>query len=44
MPNWQPVAGDYLLAEATGMNDPDYKYHPRPRLLSAQEIARILGR
>jgi hypothetical protein len=27
--------------EATGMNDPNYKYHPSPRLLSAEEIARL---
>jgi uncharacterized protein (DUF433 family) len=27
--------------EATGMNDPNYKYHPSPRLLTAQEIARL---
>src|SRR5882724_5759656 len=25
------------LAEATGMNDPNYKYKPTPKLLSAQE-------
>jgi uncharacterized protein (DUF433 family) len=30
------------LMEATGMNDPNYKFNPRPKLLSAQEIARIL--
>jgi uncharacterized protein (DUF433 family) len=29
------------LAEAMGMNDPNYKYHPYPKMLSAQEIARI---
>ena len=29
------------LAEATGMNDPNYKFHPSPKLLSAQELARI---
>lgn len=31
------------LMEATGMNDPDYKYHPTPRVISADERARILG-
>jgi uncharacterized protein (DUF433 family) len=31
------------LAEATGMNDPNYKYHPSPKLLSAQELARFFG-
>src|SRR5215475_12289888 len=29
------------LMEATGMNDPNYKYHPSPKLLSAEEMARI---
>lgn len=27
--------------EATGMNDPNYKYHGKPRILTAQEIARL---
>ena len=27
--------------EATGMNDPNYKYNPRPKLLSPDDIARI---
>jgi uncharacterized protein (DUF433 family) len=31
------------LMEATGMNDPNYKYHGKPRVLSAQEMARIEG-
>jgi hypothetical protein len=31
------------LIEASGMNDPNYKYHPRPIPLSPQEIARISG-
>jgi uncharacterized protein (DUF433 family) len=30
------------LMEASGMNDPDYKYHGKPRPLSPQEINRIL--
>ena len=30
------------LMEATGMNEPDYKYHGKPRLLSAEEWARIM--
>jgi hypothetical protein len=34
---------DDALAQATGINDPDYKLNPSPKLLSAQEIARILG-
>lgn len=29
------------LAEATGMNDPNYKYHGKPKLLTPQEMARI---
>jgi uncharacterized protein (DUF433 family) len=29
------------LMEATGMNDPNYKYHGKPKLLTAQEMARI---
>jgi uncharacterized protein (DUF433 family) len=32
---------EQALMEASGMNDPDYKFHPSPRLLTAQEIARI---
>jgi uncharacterized protein (DUF433 family) len=31
------------LMEATGMNDPNYKYHGKPKVLSPQEIARIIG-
>ena len=27
--------------EATGMNDPNYKYNPQPRLLTAEELARL---
>ncbi len=29
------------LAEATGMNNPSYKYHGKPKRLSPQERARI---
>jgi uncharacterized protein (DUF433 family) len=29
------------LAEATGMNDPNYKFNPSPKILSPQEIAKI---
>jgi uncharacterized protein (DUF433 family) len=29
------------LMEASGMNDPNYKYHPSPKLLTPQEIAQI---
>jgi uncharacterized protein (DUF433 family) len=31
------------LLDATGMNDPNYKFHGKPKVLSAQEIARIEG-
>jgi uncharacterized protein (DUF433 family) len=35
------VAHEEAIMEATGMNDPNYKYHPSPKLLSPQEEARI---
>jgi uncharacterized protein (DUF433 family) len=38
----EDYARDEALAEATGMNDPNYKYHGRPKLLSPQERARIM--
>ena len=31
------------LMEATGMNDPNYKHHPTPKVIPAEERARILG-
>jgi uncharacterized protein (DUF433 family) len=31
------------LIEASGMNDPDYKQHGKPKILSAEELARIYG-
>lgn len=37
--DWQR---DQAMMEAMGMKDPSYKYHGKPRLLSAQELARIL--
>ena len=37
----QDFARDEALMEATGMNDPTYKYHPQPKVLSPQERARI---
>jgi uncharacterized protein (DUF433 family) len=37
----EDFAAEDALAEATGMNDPNYKYNPRPRQLSAQELARL---
>ena len=39
------IAADFAREEArmeaTGMNDPDYKYHANPKLLTAQEIAQL---
>lgn len=39
------LAADYAAEEALmkgmGMNDPDYKYHPSPRRISTQELARL---
>jgi hypothetical protein len=37
----QDFQREEALMEATGMNDPNYKYQPSPRQLSAQEMARI---
>jgi uncharacterized protein (DUF433 family) len=37
----QDYARDEALMEATGMNDPNYKYHPQPKVLTPQERARI---
>jgi uncharacterized protein (DUF433 family) len=35
------LAAEEALMQATGMNDPGYKYHPSPKLLSPQEMARL---
>jgi hypothetical protein len=39
------IALDYAREEAvmqaTGMNDADYKYHPQPKVLTPQEMARL---
>jgi hypothetical protein len=39
------LADDYqreeTLSEAAGMNEPGYKFHPVPKILDPQEIARI---
>jgi uncharacterized protein (DUF433 family) len=32
---------DEAVMEATGMNDPNYKYSGKPKILSAEEIARL---
>jgi uncharacterized protein (DUF433 family) len=37
----QDFLREEALMEATGMNDPDYKYHPSPKRLSPQEKARV---
>lgn len=37
----EDYAREEALMEASGMNDPGYKYHPSPKSLSPQEIARI---
>ena len=37
----QDYAREEALMEATGMNHPDYKYHPTPKLLTPQEMARL---
>ena len=37
----EDFAQEEAIMEAAGMNDPNYKYHPSPRLLSPQERVRI---
>jgi uncharacterized protein (DUF433 family) len=37
----QDDAREKALMDATGMSDPNYKYHGKPKLLSAEEMARI---
>ena len=37
----QDYAREEAVMEATGMNDPDYKYHPQPKLLTPQDMARL---
>jgi uncharacterized protein (DUF433 family) len=37
----EDYAREEALSEAAGMNEPGYKYHPTPKLLPPQEIARI---
>ena len=38
----QDLRREEALMEASGMNDPNYKWHPHPKLLSPQELHRIL--
>jgi uncharacterized protein (DUF433 family) len=37
----QDWAREEAVMEATGMNDPNYKYNPKPKVLTAQEMARL---
>ncbi len=43
--NPREIAEDYAaeeaVMEASGMNDPDYKHHAQPRLLSPEEMSRL---
>ena len=38
----EDCAREEALVEATGMNDPSYKYQGKPKLLSPQERARFM--
>ena len=37
----QDDARSRAIMEASGMNDPDYKYHPTPKVLSPEEWHRL---
>jgi uncharacterized protein (DUF433 family) len=37
----QDYAREEAVKEATGMNEPNYKYHPQPKVLTPQEMARL---
>src|SRR6266852_1245956 len=37
----EDYAREEAWMEAIGANDPNYKYNPKPRLLTAEEIARL---
>jgi uncharacterized protein (DUF433 family) len=37
----QEYAREEAIREASGMNDPNYKYHPQPKFLTPQEMARL---
>jgi uncharacterized protein (DUF433 family) len=39
----QDFAREELLMEAAGMNEPDYKYRAKPRLLPPEERARLMN-
>jgi uncharacterized protein (DUF433 family) len=38
----EDFAREEALMEATGMNDPNYKYYPSPKLLAPEERARLM--
>jgi len=38
----QDQAREEAIMEASGMNDPNYKWHPQPKLLSPAEVAKIM--
>lgn len=38
----QDFKREEALMEATGMNEPNYKYHPTPKVISTEERVRIL--
>jgi uncharacterized protein (DUF433 family) len=37
----EDYAAEEAVMEASGMNDPAYKYHAKPRVLSPEEMARL---
>ena len=37
----QDYAREQAIMEASGENDPEYKHHPQPKFLPAQEMARL---
>jgi uncharacterized protein (DUF433 family) len=37
----EDFAAEEALAQATGMNDPNYKFHPYPKVLSPQDRDRL---
>ncbi|HZU35190.1 MAG TPA: DUF433 domain-containing protein [Gemmataceae bacterium] len=39
----QDFRREEALMDATGMNDPNYKYDPTPKVIATAERARILG-
>ena len=39
----EDYAREEALMEASGMNDPNYKHHGKPKILTANELARTYG-